>query len=211
LVSAANASDAHQRIIILDCCHSGHAGNLPFERDFAGIKQGVSILAACRAEEIAVEDAGHKKGKFTSVLIDGLQGGAADVLGGVTLAGLYSYLDVRFSCNEQRPMFKCHLSRLIQLRHCQPAIDPQSLREGLHVFKHPGFYYPLDKSYEETEKAQYKPENGVLFKRFQRMRAARLLEPVDEEHLYYAAINGKPCRLTPLGQHYWELWKKGEL
>jgi hypothetical protein len=28
---------------------------------------------------------------------------------------------------------------------------------------------------------------------------------VDEEFMYYAAINSKACRLTPLGQQYWRL------
>ncbi|MCC3403956.1 caspase family protein, partial [Eubacterium callanderi] len=34
-----------------------------------------------------------------------------------------------------------------------------------------------------------------------------LIEPVDEEHMYFAAMNSKSCRLTPLGLHYWKLSK----
>jgi hypothetical protein len=35
--------------------------------------------------------------------------------------------------------------------------------------------------------------------------------PVGEEHLYYAAINRRSCRLTPLGQFYWTLANTGKL
>lgn len=33
--------------------------------------------------------------------------------------------------------------------------------------------------------------------------------PVDEEHMYYDAINSKVCRLTVLGEHYWNLFNQG--
>jgi hypothetical protein len=44
-------------------------------------------------------------------------------------------------------------------------------------------------------------------KQLQRMRAARLVEPIGTEHLYWAAMQERPVRLTPLGQHYWRLAK----
>jgi hypothetical protein len=42
----------------------------------------------------------------------------------------------------------------------------------------------------------------------QQCRAARLVEPVGAEHIYYAAMERKSCRLTPLGRHYWALAKE---
>jgi len=34
-----------------------------------------------------------------------------------------------------------------------------------------------------------------------------LVEPVDAEHMYFAAMNSKSCKLTALGLHYWKLAK----
>ena len=39
----------------------------------------------------------------------------------------------------------------------------------------------------------------------QRCRAAKLVEPVGEDHMYYAAMNSRSCALTPLGRHYWRM------
>jgi hypothetical protein len=33
------------------------------------------------------------------------------------------------------------------------------------------------------------------------------VEPIKEEHMYFAAMNSTGCRLTPLGKHYWSLVK----
>jgi len=38
-----------------------------------------------------------------------------------------------------------------------------------------------------------------------------LVVPVDEEFMYFAAMNSKSCRLTELGYHYWRLIKKNKL
>jgi len=51
----------------------------------------------------------------------------------------------------------------------------------------------------------------MIFAILQRYRAAKLVEPVDSEHMYFAAMEDKACRLTPLGQHYWHMANKGRL
>lgn len=38
-----------------------------------------------------------------------------------------------------------------------------------------------------------------------------LVVPVGEEHMYYAAINNKACKLTAQGQHYWNLVNKNTI
>ena len=50
-----------------------------------------------------------------------------------------------------------------------------------------------------------------MFSTLQKYRAAKLLEPVDAEHMYFAAMESKACRLTPLGRHYWHVAKDGRL
>src|SRR5690606_19807171 len=76
----ANQSEAKDKIIILDCCHSGAFGDLPTAgNESAPLSEGLTILTASRTTESAMEINGS--GVFTSLLIDGLQGGAADLRG----------------------------------------------------------------------------------------------------------------------------------
>ena len=50
-----------------------------------------------------------------------------------------------------------------------------------------------------------------IFKNLQKLESVGLVCPVGEEHMYYAAMNSKSCKLTPLGQHYWNLVKSGKI
>ena len=56
----------------------------------------------------------------------------------------------------------------------------------------------FDKEYEILEK--YK-------NRFQLFESVGLIEPVGAEHMYFAAMKSKSCKLTALGLHYWRLSK----
>ena len=38
-----------------------------------------------------------------------------------------------------------------------------------------------------------------------------LVVPVGEEHMYYAAMNSRACKLTALGGQYWRLANEGKL
>jgi len=44
-------------------------------------------------------------------------------------------------------------------------------------------------------------------KLLQKFERVGLVEPVDEEHMYFAAMHSKACRLTPLGLYYKSLSK----
>lgn len=209
VLTLANNSPARERIIILDCCHSGAMGQLPaVNNDAAILKEGVSILSACRESEVSLEKGGG--GLFTSLVCDALRGGAADVCGRVTIAGIYAYVDEALGGWDQRPLFKIHVSKFVPLRNCTSAVDFKILRLLPKYFKSPNNEYPLDPSYEPTEKPR-DPEHEEIFSHLQRLRAARLVVPVGEEHLYYAAMNSKSCQLTALGVHYWHLANSGKI
>ena len=209
LITIANQSPARERIIILDCCHSGAMGQLPaVNNDMALLKEGVSILSACRESEGAVEDV--EGGLFTSLICDALDGGAADVCGKVTVAGIYAYVDEALGGWDQRPLFKIHVSKLVPLRNCSPAVSPEILRKLPEYFKRSADEHPLDPSYEPTAEP-HNPDHEKIFGHLQSMRAARLITPVGEEHLYFAAMNSKSCRLTALGAHYWRLANHGKI
>lgn len=205
-----NASKLKEVIIILDCCFAGNAGKMPqLNLDLSTLRDGVSVLTASRGDQTSAEtDEG--RGLFSTYLEGALHGGAADVLGNVNVAGIYAYITESFSAWEQRPVFKANIDRLHVLRKVVPSVSLSNLRSVPDYFPDKDHLYQLDPSYEFTEDTA--DENNVaVFQLFQRLRAARLLEPVDEEHLYFAAMNSKQCRLTRLGQHYWSLAKQGKI
>lgn len=190
-------------VIMLDCCFSGAAGAIPqLGVTAAALREGVSILTASRSEEMAAEtEVG--RGAFSTFLEGGLAGGAADTLGKVTIAGLYSYLDEAFGAWDQRPLFKAHVSRLIPLRIAEPPIEVDILRKLKEWFPYPDYDFPLDPSYEPEEDPQ-DPDHQAIFAGLQKCRAARLVVPIDEDHMFFAAMNSTGCRLTPLGRLYWK-------
>lgn len=194
-------SPVREVILMLDCCFSGGAGGVAqIGTDVAALREGVTLLTASRADQPAAETP-RGRGAFSVHLCGALDGGAADVVGKVNVAGIYAYLTEAFGPWEQRPMFKAHLDRLNVIRVCAPAVPLVELRRLPEFFPTPDYELPLDPSYEpdaEPEDVEHQAIFGIL----QRCRAAKLVEPVGEEHMYYAAVNSTACRLTPLGKHY---------
>ncbi len=197
-------------ILILDCCFSGGGGGVP-QLGFSGsaLRDGTSVLAASRGDQTAGESP-MGRGLFSTHLEGGLRGGAADVLGKVTVAGLYSYLDESFGPWDQRPTFKASLDRLHELRLCHPAVPIDELRLIDQLFPTPDHDFALDPSYEPDAEPEH-PEHQQLFGTLQKYRAAKLLVPVGSDHMYYAAMESLSCRLTPLGRHYWRLARENRL
>ena len=192
--------------MILDCCFSGAAGGIPqLGTETASLRAGVSILTASRGNEVSIETA-KGRGLFSTYLCGALEGGAADVLGKVTIAGVYAYLSESFGSWDQRPMFKANVDRLHELRRVSTDVPLQALRRLSEFFATQNTELPLDPSYEPTAEPR-NPEHEKTFAILQRCRAAKLVEPVGEQHMYFAAMNNKACRLTPLGKLYWSMAK----
>ncbi len=109
ILKLANGSKATNKIIILDCCNSGAMGNVNLmENNISQIAEGVTILTASRDDESAVESNGA--GVFTSLFLEGLRGAATDLMGNVTLANLYSYVDSALGAWGQRPICELHIT-----------------------------------------------------------------------------------------------------
>lgn len=198
-------SNASEKIVILDCCFAGGAGGLEIlgTGEAAFLPPGTTILAASRGDQVSMED--EDGGLFTTALCMALDGGAADVLGAVTTAGVYGYVDQSFGAWAQRPTFRANVDELHVLRTTPPGISRSDLnRLALEIFPDVRAEYPLDSSY-EPDADPHVPEHEELFGVLQRARANKLVEPVGEEHLYYAAMNEKSCVLTPLGQFHCRL------
>jgi hypothetical protein len=199
---ANDTSNVKEVVILLDCCHSGALGNIPHVNNQATLREGVTVLTASRSTQVSMEVNGG--GVFTSLVRTALSGGAADVLGKVTVASVYAYVDQILGAWDQRPLFKAHVSCLTPLRLCSPIVPPSTLRLLPSLFPRTDYVFPLDPSYEPSADP-VGHQNEDTFRKLQTLRDARLLVPHGAEHLYYAAMEGKACRLTPLGQYYRDL------
>lgn len=204
---ATNATRIKNKIVILDCCQAGAAGAMRGLRAGTSVLgEGVTILTACKQHQSALETAGH--GVFTGLLLQALHGGAANVLGKVTPGSVYSFVDNALGAWEQRPVFKTNVSQFVPLREVAPLIAETTLRKFKDWFPEASYVFTLDPSYEPTAKG-FDPDNGEIFAQLQKCNRHSLIEPVDAEHMYYAAINSTGCRLTALGAYYRELAIKG--
>jgi hypothetical protein len=199
----ANESRASEVVILIDCCFSGALGNPPAVNNArAFLREGISILTASRGDQPSVETGGG--GLFTSLLVDALEGGAADILGSVTAPAVYAYVEAALGAWDQRPLFKAHVARLLALRRCKPPIDLAILRKLPELFPLPAADRPLDPSYERTSPAADEAQVAI-FRELQSLSRIHLVAPVDADHMYDAAMQSKACRLTPSGRYYWRL------
>jgi len=205
-----NISSVAEITVILDCCFSGGATTIEaLNNGLANLRKGLAVLTASRDDQPSMETASGR-GQFSSYLEGALDGGAADVLGHVNVSSLYAYLSESFGAWEQRPTFKANIDRLHDIRMCNPRVPLPVLRKLTEWFASPNADYALDPSYEPTADPRGHP-NETIFSGLQQYRACRLIEPINEEHLYYAAMNSTGCRLTALGKHYWQRVNAGRV
>jgi hypothetical protein len=210
ILARINTSLVTEITVILDCCFSGGATTIEaLNNGLANLRNGLSVLTASRADQVSMETA-DARGQFSTYLEGALQAGAADVLGHVNVAGLYAYLSESFGAWDQRPTFKANIDQLHDIRTCNPLVPLETLRKLTQWFPTAQFDYPLDPTYEPTANA-IRHSNEKIFAGLQKYRACRLVEPIGEEHMYYAAMNSTGCRLTALGKHYWSMVKAGRI
>ena len=148
----ANNSPATNKIIILDSCHSGIAGNPPIVKDSAFLSEGTTILTASTAEQYASEEDGS--GVFTTLLVDALSGSAANILGDITPGSVYAHIDQSLGAWEQRPIFKSNVRSFVSLRKISPLIPLDDLRKISILFPTPGYQYQLDPTFEPEMKGR---------------------------------------------------------
>ncbi|NQU83452.1 MAG: caspase family protein [Parcubacteria group bacterium] len=206
ILTLANNSPARNKIIILDSCHSGIAGTPPTKDQLATLAEGVTILTASTKDQYATEENG--KGVFTTLLIDALNGGAANLVGKVTIGSVYAHIDQSLGEWEQRPVFKTNVKQFVSLRNVAPPISLSDLRRLTELFPSPGFEFALDPTYESEMRGRDKgmplpdPKNTEKFAILQKYNRLNLLIPVDAPHMWNTAMESKACKLTALGEHY---------
>ena len=216
ILCLANKSKCKNKIIILECCFAGKMGESILSQNNSILGEGVTIMAASQNWQSSAEIEELEHGVFTSLLLEGLRGGAADISGNITPASLYSFVDQSLGAWQQRPVFKTNISQFLPLRTIPAKVPKPILRKLKDYFANPTDEYKLNPSYEITNKPEKEckaiepfanDENVKIFKELQLYESVGLVEPVNEEHMYYAAMNSKSCKLTALGLHYWRLAK----
>lgn len=214
IMGLVSQSKAKNKIIILDSCFSGRISNPSEMPNYSILRDGTTILAGCGADEYTTEENGH--GVFTSLLVEALYGGAMNLLGEVSPGSVYSYIDQSLGAwDQQRPLFKANINSFVSLRKNAPPISINELRKITDIFSSESSELYLDPTYEpdkhESDTAEVNKEHEAIFSILQKYVKLNLVIPIGEEHMYYAAINRKSCKLTALGQHYWKLVNKNKI
>lgn len=216
VLEMANKSRCKNKVIILDCCFAAKMGESILLNNNSILGEGVTIIAASQSWQLSEEKRSLQHGIFTELLIQGLKGGAADIGGNITPASLYSFVDQSLGAWQQRPVFKTNISQFLPLRTIQAKVSKSILRKLSTYFENPTDEFKLDPLYEYTnalniEHQVIEPyadaEHVNVFKELQLFESVGLVEPVGTEHMYFAAMENKSCKLTALGLHYWKLSK----
>lgn len=218
VMTLANQSAAKNKVIILDSCHSGVAGNNALMTGVAELKHGVTILTASTEQQYAFETPGGGAGVFTSLLIDALNGAAANLVGEITPGSVYAHIDQSLGPWAQRPVFKTNVKTFVSLRKSQPPIALEDLQALTTHFPSAAHELHLDPSYEpyrspgeaaDDSIPPPDPVNTATFSVLQNYVKVNLVRPVGAPHMWHAAMESKSCELTVLGQHYWNLVHNG--
>lgn len=204
ILTLANLSKALNKIIILDYCHAGAIGESS-NGDGTRIGNGVTVLTSCMKNQTTVQVYGQ--GIFTRLLIEALEGGAADLCGNVTAGSIYGFIDNTLGQWGQRPVFKTNVNSLTSIQKVKPLIPLDVLKKITIYFNNADQEFPLDPSYEFTT-LEANPQHVAILKDLQKMVSVGIVKPVGEEHMYFAAMNSKSCKLTVLGQCYWRFFNK---
>ena len=211
VMDIAELSRAKHKVIILDCCHSGGAGSSQKTANVSTLPSNTTILAACRDRETSLEVEGQ--GLFTSLLLGALEGGAANILGEITPASIYAFIEKSLGGWDQRPVFKANIEQFVCLKKHTPPIEIQRLREITRLFPgNPYAEFQLDPSYEEDKRDAQTEEDKVRneaheedFAILRDLHKLNLVVPVGHKYMYDAAVKRGACKLTPLGVYYWML------
>jgi hypothetical protein len=218
IMTFARSSKATNKIVILDSCHGGIVGNRPGGGGVAEISNGMTLLTASTEDQYAYEGPNGAPGVFTNLLVDALNGAAANLVGDVTPGSVYAHIDQSLGpWGGQRPVFKTNVKKFVSLRKAAPPIAHGELLQLATHFPQSGFKFQLDPSFEPERSQEQKdnpaipppnPANTATFKILQNYVRVNLVRPVDAPHMWHAAMESKSCELTVLGEHYRRLVAK---
>lgn len=222
LMALANGCAAQSVTIILDCCFSGDMGNTPglqatqvapdFRKGIASLSTGVTVFAASLSTEVSVEQGGH--GRFTRLLLDGLDGAATDHLGGITALSLYAHASRAFGAWDQTPVLKSHISEAVVLRTGPKWVSPEDVRRLPAHFETAHTRISLTDAH-EGEGRPYAAGLGTPEQQeldlLKRLRNVGLATTEDDQDFYFVTQTGGDVFLTSMGRTMWGLAKDGSV
>lgn len=142
LLTVMHRSDARHITVVLDCCYSGAFGLPPtlgevtgLEGELSLIRDNLTLLAASKSDQPA--DDGYPYSAFTSEIVVGLEGAAADGEGRVSGLALFTYASAAFRPPQQRPVMKASVSATEALRTCDRNGQLATLRRLATHFPDP--------------------------------------------------------------------------
>jgi hypothetical protein len=184
-----------QATVVVDTCFAGSLGQLAGLAGRTFLKKNVAIIGASRDDQAAM--ASSALSPFTEVLVDGLRGGAADLRGHVTAAGLYDYTAQSFSATQQSPVFRASIDLGEPLREVALPVRANVMRLIPTIFSSDDDNYRLKKTDAETGRRSARRDR---FKALRELQAGGLVACGEGEDLAGAAESAGEVRLTPRGR-----------
>ncbi len=207
--SLINDSKIPEIALVLDCCHAGAIFNVSSEGgELALLRQGVTVLAATSKNDTAAEFL--DKGIFTSILEKGLKGAAKDVMGNVTLSGLYACAKNALNPFQQGPVFKSFVHQVTPIRICKPIISEIDLRKIVTK----DFFQDLDSTINVNPDIliQRRAEFDISHDTYLMLHTyekAGLIECDENKTLIETTMGWGKCHLSTYGKYIWQLVKEG--
>lgn len=194
VLTAIHNSQMQQATVFLDCCFSGAAGSIAAAEHLSMLRRDVSVLAATRPLQTAEEDG---LGVFTRLLVEGLNGGAADLTGRVTVPLLFNYILSALPANRQQPVLRSNVDLQHPIRELQPPVPKAKLDQLASIF---------DKKDEYVLKAAdvALPAGRARRKRLEQLKELHhfgLIRCEQAGGIEDLAEAGATVELTPLGRH----------
>lgn len=204
----------------------------PFRPDRAVIRENLTILSATQSRQQAAERRDHG-GLFTDLLCGGLAGAAADLTGAVTALNLYTHASQAFDTNAQRPILKSHVVHPVVLRQVEPLVDIGRLAALTSYFPThdaqlrlsvahdydaadpASLPRTLDEAAKRPGARPKQPFEGtaaqIQLDHLKQWRDVRLVRNDQGIDFWDVCKYGLTVGLTPLGQYYWHLARRGAL
>ena len=208
IAALASKSKAREIVTILDCCFSGGFSDpvdkpLDVLAEQALVKEDMSIMAASRSSQSAFGD--DSGGFFTSALVRGLEGAAADIFGHVTPLGLHEFACRAFEQDPtQQPVLKTYHVHPPVLRQVGAPVPRQTLDRLLALFPDPaaGIAISVEQAVTPTETPSAEQQEFIDLAK---LDSVGFIEVDGPSCLSHAAGAGEVVRLSPLGRYYHEL------
>jgi hypothetical protein len=230
LMNTFNECSALTVTVILDSCYSGAAGDRPkvwssgrvpgTTQYEATLRENLALMTASRRDQRARE--GDQLSPFTRLVTSGLNGGAADPQGLVSIVDLFSYVSGYFLPDEQRPQLKVNMTDVpFVLKRTEPRVPEEVLDKLTTWFKTAGSMKRLSRSRHEGDRPGWPPEKKLTegqqefddlgkVRNLGMLRSEVVVNGQEEPH-YWVAVNGHRIGLSPIGQWYWAKVRRRQL